>query len=53
MQHVKTYKLAKLGLVSPVILRNCPYMTLTEAMAYMRDMQEAGYDVIVVNTNSI
>lgn len=50
---MKTYKLAKPGLVSPVILSTCPYMTLSEAMAYMRDMQAAGYDVIVVNTASI
>lgn len=53
MQQAKTYKLAKRGLVSPVILRNCPYMTLAEAMAYLRDMQAAGFDVVVVNTNSL
>lgn len=50
---MKTYKIAKRGLVSPVILHNCPYMTLAEAMIYLRDMQAAGFDVIVVNTASI
>lgn len=53
MQQVKTYKLAKRGLVSPVILHNCPLMTLQEAMAYREDMEKAGLECFVVNVASI
>lgn len=52
MQQAKQYKLARRGLVSPVILANCPYMTLQEAMAYRADMEKAGMEVFVVNTQS-
>ena len=53
MQHSKTYKLAKRGLVSPIILQNCPLMTLQEAMSYRADMEQAGFEVFVVNVAPI
>ena len=53
MQQAKIYKLAKRGLVSPVILSNCPLMTLQEAMAYRADMESAGIEAFVVNVASI
>ena len=52
MQQAKIYKLAKRGLVSPVLLANCPLMTLQEAMTYRADMESAGLEVFVVNIAS-